>query len=134
MYLAANGTSISVFDNATSVELSCDMAGFIPADSALNWYMNNELVSLNERVTVSFSSGSNQSSRGYNMPNSSSLSILTFTPPETTDSGLYECRITGYEFLPEQSIQLSVQAGSQDTAVTTVTSRYLKLIQHSDPH
>ena len=84
------------------------MAGFIPADTALNWYRNDELVPLNDRVTVTYTNGLRRSARGFKTPNASSLSTLAFTPPETSDSGTYECRITGYESLPDQIIQLSV--------------------------
>ena len=100
---------MTVLDNITSVELSCDMAGFIPEDTALKWYKNNTLISSNSRVTVSYRNGLRKSFREFGFPVNSTEAVLTFTPPQTTDSGTYECRISGYEFLPKQEIKLIVQ-------------------------
>ena len=108
VHLTANETVVTVFDNSSSVELSCDMAGYIPENNALQWYRNNQLVSVSSRVTVNYRDGLRYASRGFNSVNRSVESVLKFSPPETDDSGIYECRINGYESLEQQTIQLTV--------------------------
>ena len=93
------------------------MAGFIPEETSLQWYRDNQLVPLdNNRVSVSYGDGTRLSSRGFTMLNKSVESLLTFTPPEHNDSGIYECRIAGYEFLSVQNIQLSVEKLTVETS------------------
>ncbi len=85
------------------------MAGFIPDDTTLTWYINDQLVSVDSRVSVSYRDGSFLSGRGFETLNKSVESILTFEPPQLTDSGTYECRIIGYEFLSTQTVVLVVE-------------------------
>ena len=107
VYLEA-GEPLSVFDNVTSAELKCDMAGFIPEDSALKGYRNDELVVEDERVTVSYTLGKRSAARGDTMNVNSTVSVLIFTDPNKNDTGEYECRIEGYD-LPIQTLQLTVE-------------------------
>ena len=109
VHLTTNSSEVTTLDNETSVELSCDMAGFIPVDTALTWYMNNQQVSVDNRVSVSYRDGSFLSGRGFKNINKSVESILSFKPPQLTDSGTYECRIIGYEYLPTQTVVLVVE-------------------------
>ena len=85
------------------------MAGFIPVDTALTWYINNQQVSVDNRVSVSYRDGSFLSGRGFENLNKSVESSLSFKPPQLTDSGIYECRIIGYEYLPTQTVVLVVE-------------------------
>ena len=84
------------------------MAGFIPEDSALKWYRNDELVVEDERVTVNYILGKRSAARGDTMNVKSTVSVLTFTDPNENDTGEYECRIEGYD-LPTQTVQLTVK-------------------------
>lgn len=99
------------YSNTTYVELSCDMAGFIPEETALKWYKDQELVTEDDRISVTYRNGSRLSSNGITMISKSVESVLTLKPPiKTEDSGKYECRISNFENLPKQIIELIVQA------------------------
>ena len=84
------------------------MAGFIPEDSALKWYRNDELVVEDERVTINYTQGKRSAARGDTMSVNSRVSVLTFTDPNENDTGEYECSIEGYD-LAKRTVQLTVK-------------------------
>ena len=100
------GNSINTYTNATSVELNCDMAGYVPPDSYLHWYHNNNLIEDTYKYTTIYKPGRYRAQKGGNTTSESVLSTLIIRSPTLNDTGKYECRIHHYNLTA--TVQLSL--------------------------
>ncbi len=48
MILTAISSRVTTLDNASSVELSCDMSAYIRPDNQLRWFKDDQLVAVDE--------------------------------------------------------------------------------------
>ena len=111
---------MTVFDNVSSVELSCDMAGYVPPVSDLQWFRNDEVIQNSSNYTVLYRDGS-RPSQGVSGLGPSVLSVLVITEPGAEDSGEYQCRTVSLGL--SESVQLIVLGQFGDP--TTQCSRLI---------
>ena len=90
------GNSTDIYTNATSVELNCDMAGYVPPNTHLRWYRNNSLIEDTNRYSTVYRPGRYRAQKGRNATSNSVLSVLIIKSPTLNDTGVYECRIADY--------------------------------------
>ena len=100
------GNSINTYTNATSVELNCDMAGYVPPDSYLRWYHNNNLIEDTYKYSTIYRPGRYRAQKKGNTTSESVLSILIIRSPTLNDTGKYECRVHDYNLTA--TVQLSL--------------------------
>ena len=100
------------FDNETSVELSCEMIDHVRPDDLFQWFGPD-----NQRITngVSYTDGIEQvdGSIPPRPVDTTRISTLIISNPDTSDSGNYTCRVEGTN--TSAVIELLV-AGTQPTA------------------
>ena len=99
---------MTVYSVASSVQLSCDMAGYVPGQSNLQWYRNGMMLQNSTKYTILYQGG-NRSAVLPSGPGASILSVLVINNPRVEDSGEYECRI--------------VSLGIKDSALLTVVNQ-----------
>ena len=97
---------VTVFDNVSSVELSCDMAGYVPPVSDLQWFRDGVMIQNSSNYTVLYRDGSRHSLRPVSGQSPSVLSVLIITEPAVEDSGECQCRIVSLGLT--ESVQLMV--------------------------
>ena len=100
--------SVMIYSVASSVQLSCDMAGYVPVQSDLQWYRNGMMLQNSTKYTILYQGG-NRSAVLPSGPGASILSVLVINNPHVEDSGEYECRI--------------VSLGIKDIALLTVVNQ-----------
>ena len=100
--------SVTVYSVASSVQLTCDMAGYVPGQSNLQWYRNDMMLQNSTKYTILYQGG-NRSAVLPSGPGASILSVLVINNPRVEDSGVYECRI--------------VSLGIKDSALLTVVNQ-----------
>ena len=100
--------SVMVYSVASSVQLSCDMAGYVPGQSNLQWYRNGMMLQNSTKYTILYQGG-NRSAVLPSGPGASILSVLVINNPHVEDSGEYESRI--------------VSLGIKDIALLTVVNQ-----------
>lgn len=94
----------------SSVELGCEMSGYLRPDEDIQWYKDDHPFSL-KGVRHSFSIKEGTIGAGQNGGNEtihSRLSVLTIRRPTVADSGVYGCRVRGTT--AETSMSLTVAA------------------------
>ena len=100
------------FDNETSVELSCEMIDHVRPDGLFQWFGPD-----NQRITngVSYTDGIEQvdGSVPPRPVDTTRISTLIISNPDTSDSGNYTCRVEGTNI--SAVIELLV-VGTQPTA------------------
>ena len=98
MNLAALQGELTATEGATtSVELGCEMSGYLRPDEDLQWYRDNRLLLLKgARHSVSIKEGRMGAGQsGENTTVHSRLSVLNIHHPSVADSGVYSCRVRG---------------------------------------
>lgn len=91
-------------------ELTCEMSGYAPPNSLLNWYHGDVLLFNDSKYTVLYRDNPDSSSfiiRGSGQENSI-LGVLVVSDPVEEDTGTYHCRIGEYDL--EAEVQLQVQS------------------------
>ena len=111
---------MTVFDNVSSVKLSCEMAGYVPPVSDLQWFRGNVMIQNNSKFTVLYQDGSRQARRPDTRAESSVVSVLVITNPGVEDSGEYQCRIVSLGL--SDSVQLMVALSSTSAGKYSVLS------------
>lgn len=102
------GASVMVYDNASTAELTCEMSGYAPSNSLLKWYREDTVLSNSSKYSVLYSDSPSSLSyiqRG-NGEESSVLGVLVIVNPIEGDSGIYHCRIDGYNLQAEVQLQV----------------------------
>ena len=108
-------------DNASSVEISCEMSDYIRPGNQLQWIKDGQLiVSGQNRRTITFTNGTRKGQFGSNTIGPSRLSTLTISNPVRSDSGTYTCRVIA----ANESVDIQLQV--QDTC-ELCTSEFLIL-------
>ena len=116
------GNSINTYTNATSVELNCDMAGYVPPDSYLRWYHNNNLIEDTYKYSTIYRPGRYRAQKGGNTTSKSVLSTLIIRSPTLNDTGKYECRVHDYNLTA--TVQLNVTVYSTVNTNTAAALSY----------
>ncbi|XP_064396395.1 class II receptor tyrosine kinase-like isoform X3 [Halichondria panicea] len=95
--LTAINSSVTILDNASFVELRCDMSNYIRPDDQLQWFRDGEMItSGKDRRQITFMNGNaNQGQFGDLSTQSSRVSMLTISNPILSDTGTYNCRVIG---------------------------------------
>ena len=117
------GNSINTYTNATSVELNCDMAGYVPPDSYLRWYHNNNLIEDTYKYSTIYKPGRYRAQKGGNSTSESVLSTLIIRSPTLNDTGKYECRVHDYNLTA--TVQLNVTIYSTVNTATNTALPYI---------
>ncbi len=87
---------MTTLDNASSVELSCDMSAYIRPDNQLRWFKDDQLVAVDEdRRQITYMNGTKLGQFGRLGFQPSRVSVLTISNPTLSDSGTYTCRVMG---------------------------------------
>ena len=111
MNLVAIQEELTATEGTTaSVELGCEMSGYLRPDEDLQWYKDNHLLLLKgARHSVSIKDGMmGAGQNGGNETVHGRLSVLTIRRPIFADSGVYSCRVHGTT--AEASMSLTVAA------------------------
>ena len=83
-------------DNASFVELSCDMSAYIRPDDQLQWFRDGEMItSGQDRRQITFMDGAGRGQFGGLTTQSSRVLVLTISNPILSDTGTYNCRVIG---------------------------------------
>ena len=99
-------------DNASSVEMSCEMSDYIRPDNQLQWIKDGQLiVSGQNRKTITFTNGTRDGQIGGSTIGSSRLSTLTISNPVLSDSGTYTCRVMA----ANESVDIQLQVQDSNT-------------------
>ncbi len=114
---------MTILDNASFVELSCDMSNYIRPDDQLQWFRNGEMITSGQaRRQITFVNGNAyQGQFGGLLPQSSRVSMLTISNPILSDTGTYNCRVIGTT--KSVDIELLVQISAMPTDTTSETTR-----------
>ena len=109
MNLTVDVSEVHTFNNATEIELSCEMSLYLRPDEDLQWFKNGELiVSGNNRYTITYTNGNrNLGQFGGESIGLTRVSRLVVSEPQLSDSGVYTCNIRDTN--QWQSISLIVQ-------------------------
>ena len=119
--LNVSESSLTVNSNVTSVQLSCDMAGYIPPSSHLQWYRNGSMLQNNSDYTILYRNGNrNALLPGALEPGPSVVSVLVITDPQVQDTGEYQCVIVSLNI--SDTVQLTVLAELTTTVTLTPSS------------
>ena len=87
---------VTILDNASFVELSCDMSNYIRPDDQLQWFRDGEMITSGQaRRQITFMDGTESGQLGGLSIQSSRLSKLTISNPVSSDTGVYNCRVMG---------------------------------------
>ena len=114
MELTADEVEVVIFDNATSVSLSCEMSLYLRPDEDLQWFRGGQLISdTNERYTITYTDGTEQGQFGRDTVGNSRVSTLVISQPQLSDSATYTCVIRNTE--QSQDIQLTVESTGAHT-------------------
>jgi hypothetical protein len=88
-------------DATESVQLGCEMKGFLRPDEDLLWYKDHEPLippTKGRSYSVAFKNGTPGTGQdGRNETVHSRLSVLTIKHPKVDDSGVYSCKVRGTE-------------------------------------
>ena len=107
-------SSVTVNSSVSSVQLSCDMAGYIPPSSDLQWFRNGSMLQNNSDYTILYRNGNrNALSPGASGAGQSVVSVLVIADPQVHDTGEYQCVIVSLNI--SDTIQLTVQTPPQST-------------------
>lgn len=84
-------------DTTKSVQLGCEMTGYLRPDEDLAWYKGNYLLPLKGATySVIFMEGTpGAGQNGENGTVHGRLSMLNINHPTVADSGVYRCKIRG---------------------------------------
>ena len=109
MELTTDEVEVVIFDNATSVSLSCEMSLYLRPDEDLQWFRGGQLISdTNERYTITYTDGTEEGQFGSDTIGNSRVSTLVISQPQPSDSANYTCAIRNTE--QSQDIQLTVES------------------------
>ncbi len=105
---------MTILDNASFVELSCDMSDYIRPDDQLQWFRDGEMITSGQaRQQITFKNGNaNQGQLGGLSTQSSRVSVLTISNPILSDTGTYNCRVIGTT--ESVDIELLVQSSGEN--------------------
>ncbi|XP_064396377.1 uncharacterized protein LOC135343303 isoform X2 [Halichondria panicea] len=107
--LTAINSSVTILDNASFVELRCDMSDYIRPDDQLQWFRDGEMITSGQarrQITV-MNGNADQGQFGGLSTQSSRVSVLTISNPVLNDTGTYNCHVMGTT--ESVSIELLVQ-------------------------
>ena len=108
VHLDPSSSAVSIYNNVTAAELICDMAGYIPDGSALQWYRDNLLLQASSKYSFHMRDGSRLASKG--LRTSSIEGVLTISQPSTSDGGEYKCEMLGHNLA--RTVRLTVRQGN----------------------
>ena len=83
-----------------SVQLGCEMKGFLRPDEDILWYKEHQLLAPTEGgiYSVAVKDGTPGAGQdGRNETVHSRLSVLSIKHPKASDSGVYSCKVRGTE-------------------------------------
>ena len=107
-------SSVTVNSDVSSVQLSCEMAGYIPPSSDLQWFRNGSMLQNNSDYTILYRNGNgNALSPGAIGAGPSVLSVLVIADPQVQDTGEYQCVIVSLNI--SETVQLTVMTPPQST-------------------
>ena len=107
--------SIAVSTEIPQVSLHCEMSLYLRPDQDLQWFLHGDIID-SDRHSVSYGIGSGLGQFGGQVTQSSRVSTLVISEPQTSDSGNYTCAIRGTGV--SQDIQLSVLTGEFTVSVS----------------
>ena len=113
MNLIALEEDVVITEGSTrSVQLGCEMKGYLRPDKDLNWYKDGQLLPLDGVSHSVFvkegSPGAGQN--GKNRTVHSRISVLSINDPSVVNSGVYSCQIRGTKM--EANMSLTVAKSS----------------------
>ncbi len=94
--LTAINSNVTILDNASFVELSCDMSNYIRPDDQLQWFRDGKMITSGQaRRQITFMDGTESGQLGGLVTQSLRVSMLTISNPVLSDTGPYNCRVMG---------------------------------------
>ena len=133
--LNVNESSLIVNSNVSTVQLSCDMAGYVPPTSDLQWYRNGSMLQNSSDYIILYRNGN----RNALLPSNSRagpsvVSVLVITDPQVQDTGEYQCVIVSLNIsdivqltvLAELTTTVTLTPSSPQTTTTTTNSECMR--------
>ena len=111
---------MTILDNASFVELRCDMSDYIRPDDQLQWFRNGEMITSGQaRRQITFMNGTGQGQLGGFSTQSLRISMLTISNPVLSDTGTYNCRVMGTTESVDIELILQISAMPTNTSPET---------------
>ena len=106
--MTVNISEVHTFDNATEVELSCEMSLYLRPDEDLQWFKDGERIVSGNRYIIIYTNGSrNRGQFGGTALVPTRVSTLIISEPQLSDSATYTCAIQ--DTVQSQNIALTVE-------------------------
>ena len=110
MILVALEEAVNATEGSTeSVQLVCEMKGFLRPDEDLSWYKDGQHLSLNGTgYSAAVKNGTLGAGQiGENRTVHSRLFLLNINDPTVVDNGVYSCKIHGTDVEANMSLTIS---------------------------
>ena len=119
-----NGDKVTAFSIDNSVELTCEMSGFIRPDEFLTW-VGPDGQTISSGISFSNNASSPQAAAdGSALLVPSRISTLVISNPIASDSGNYTCRVSD----TLQSVTIKLFVNGSVTLDPMTSSKYIKIV------
>ena len=119
-----NGDKVTAFSTDNSVELTCEMSGFIRPDESLTW-VGPEGQTITSGISFSNNASSPEAAAdGSDVLVPSRISTLVISNPVASDSGNYTCRVSD----TLQSVTIELFVNGSVTLDPMTPGKYIKIV------
>ena len=123
---------VQTYDDSLSVEVGCDMSGYIPLDENLYWIVDGEEIRSNlttngQKYRIAHRDGVHKAQVGGSNPTFSRVSVLIINDVELSDTKMYLCAIDGMNLVEEVNL-IVTEAASKRSKLNRKKCVYIQVI------
>ena len=119
-----NGDKMTAFSTDNSVELTCEMSGFIRPDESLTWEGPDGRIIMSGNSFLNNASSPEAAADGSDDLVPSRISTLVISNPVASDSGNYTCRVSD----TLQSVTIELFVNGSVTLDPMTSGKYIKIV------
>ena len=119
-----NGDKVTALSTDNSVELTCEMSGFIRPDESLTWEGPDGQIIMSGISFSNNASSPQAAADGSAFLVPSRISTLVISNPVASDSGNYTCRVSD----TLQSVTIELFVNGSVTLDPMTSSKYIKIV------